>query len=248
MRAFYVELLDPDETPWQPREPQPATLAVLLTEADYDMADGDPYRLSVQRYNQSSGSWEETQTVVDLPWLRVPVTTDALGLFATVAVDDEEDRRSPAATAAEIPTSQPSDRAAAGGAVSISLAGTASVATSTPVELGATFEAPAPSVPPANDSPPTHTPSPTLPPTSVPTTSPTASPTQTPVSVPLITQTPTATPTPDRYSSPDRNTSRYSDSSLYIYAHPHLYDYPDAHACPQISTVHKRAASPFQGR
>ena len=114
MRAFYVALLAPDKTLWQPREPQPATLAVLLTEADYDMADGDPYRLSVQRYNQSSASWEETQTVVDLPWLRVPVTTDALGLFATVAVDDEEDRGSPAATPVEIPPSQPSDLAATG--------------------------------------------------------------------------------------------------------------------------------------
>ena len=202
MRAFYIALLAPDKTHWQPREPQPATLAILLTEADYDLADGDPYRLSVQRYNQSSGSWEETQAVVDLPWLRVPVTTDALGLFATVAVDDEEDLRSPAATAVEIPTSQPSDLAAAGGAVSISLAGTASAATSTPVELGATFEAPAPSVPSANDSPPTHTPSPTLPPISVTTTSPTPAPTQTPVSDPPLTPTPTSTPTPTATLAP----------------------------------------------
>ena len=190
MRAFYIALLAPDKTPWQPREPQPATLAILLTEADYDMADGDPYRLSVQRYNQSSGSWEETQAVVDLPWLRVPVTTGALGLFATVAVEGEEERRSPTATAVEIPTSQPSDLAAAGGAVSISLAGTTSVATSTPVELGPKFEAQTPSVPSDKTYIPTHTPGPTLPPTSVTTTS------QTPASDPLLTPTPTATLTP----------------------------------------------------
>lgn len=231
MRAFYIALLAPDKTPWQPREPQPATLAILLTEADYDLADGDPYRLSVRRYNQSSGSWEETQAVVDLPWLRVPVRTDALGLFATVAIDDEEDRRSPAATAVEIPTSQPSDLAAAGGAVSISLAGTASAATSTPVELGATFEAPVPSVPSANDSPPTHTPSPTLLPTSVTTTSPTPAPTQTPVSDPPLTPTPTATlaptstpattPTPASTSTPTFTpTSMITQTPAPVPKHP----------------------------
>ena len=202
MRAFYIALLAPDKTPWQPREPQPATLEVLLTEADYDMADGDPYRLSVQRYNQSSGSWEETQAVVDLPWLRVPVTTDALGLFATVAVGDEEDRRSPAATGVEIPTSQPSDLAAAGGEVSISLAGTAAAATSTPVELGPKFEAQTPSVPSDKAYIPTHTPSPILLPTSVPMTSPIPAPTQTPVSDPLLTPEPTATPTPTATLAP----------------------------------------------
>ena len=198
MRAFYVALLAPDKTPWQPREPQPATLAVLLTEADYDMADGDPYRLSVQRYDQSSASWEETQTVVDLPWLRVPVTTDALGLFATVAVDDEEDRRSPAATPVEAPPSQPSDRAAAKGAVSVSLAGAAAIATSNPVELDPTLEAQTPSVPSAKADIPTHTPVLTLPPTAIPMTSPTATPTQTPVYDPPLRPTPAAilTPTP----------------------------------------------------
>ena len=196
MRVFYVALLAPDKTPWQPPEPQPATLAVLLTEADYDMADGDPYRLSVQRYNQSSASWEETQTVVDLPWLRVPVTTDALGLFATVAVDDEEDRGSPAATPVEIPPSQPPDHAAAGGPVSISSVGDAAVATYTPSALGASFEAQTPSVPSDKAHIPTHTPSPTPPPTSVPMTSPTPDPTQTPVSASLLAPTPAATPTP----------------------------------------------------
>ena len=76
--------------------PYPATINVLLTEQDLVVAGGDPYRLVVRRYDETASAWKSTPSSVDLPWLRVETTTDALGLFATMAVfadEGQDDRR-----------------------------------------------------------------------------------------------------------------------------------------------------------
>ena len=107
IRAFYVALHAPGGATWQPHSPEPATLEVRLTERDYELADGDPHRLVVQRYNYSSQVWEEAPTSLDLPWLRIHTTTDALGLFATT-IRLEEDTGGPVAALTEVrPASLP---------------------------------------------------------------------------------------------------------------------------------------------
>ena len=76
--------------------PYPVTINVLLTEQDLVVAGGDPYRLVVRCYDETASAWKSTSSSVDLPWLRVETTTDALGLFATMAAFADEgqgDRR-----------------------------------------------------------------------------------------------------------------------------------------------------------
>ena len=102
IRAFYVALHNPDGTPWKGHAPEAATLAMRLTEQDYTLIEGDPYRLVVQRYNESAQLWEEAPTSLDLPWLRVHITTDTLGLFATT-VAAGADAEIPAALSTERP-------------------------------------------------------------------------------------------------------------------------------------------------
>ena len=70
--------------------PYPATINVLLTEQDLEVAGGDPYRLVVKRYDETASAWKSTATSVDLPWLRIETTTDALGLFATMSAFEDE--------------------------------------------------------------------------------------------------------------------------------------------------------------
>ena len=91
IRAFYIALHNPHGMPGQSPPAEYATLQVRLTERDYDAAGGDPFRLTIRRYDEAAQAWEEPYAALDLPWLRVHVTTDALGLFAIAVMTDVAD-------------------------------------------------------------------------------------------------------------------------------------------------------------
>ena len=95
IRAFYIALHNPYGMPGQSLPSEYATLQVRLTERDYDAAGGDPFRLTVRRYNEGAQAWEEPYAALDLPWLRVHVTTDALGLFVVAVMPDVADNIQP---------------------------------------------------------------------------------------------------------------------------------------------------------
>ena len=181
-RAFYVALHAHDGAAWQSHSPKPATLEVRLTEHDYELADGDPHRLVVQRYNYASQVWEEIPASLDLPWLRVQVTTDALGLFVTT-VELEENTGAPAAVIKE-------DLPAKVNAVSISAFGQSPVSAPTIEYQRTVREIPTPTV----------TPSPM--PTQVPTSNRTSTPAVTPTPALAIAPTLPSTPTPRATSEP----------------------------------------------
>ena len=183
-----------------------------LTEHDYELADGDPYRLVVQRYNYASQVWEETPASLDLPWLRVHVTTDALGLFVTT-VRLEENTGDPAAVMTEDPppttkaisilaiTKTPVSASASGPQNAVRETPTPTVTPSpTPTQAPTPARAPTPAFTPEPAPAVVPTPTPAPPPMETPT--PTATPI--PTLVPTLTPTPTPTPTPTVTPVPGR--------------------------------------------
>ena len=174
IRAFYLALHTPKGTPWQPRPPVSATIAIRLTEKDYHLADGNPYRLVVQRYNDSEQAWEKPLISLDLPWLRVHVTTDALGLFTTTASTAASGR----APVVELPPG-PSP-------------------TAVPATELISRSFPTPTLPPTPAEAPPPAPAPTLAPTPTrtPVPTPTPTPAPTPPRAPGPAPPPTRTPIP----------------------------------------------------
>ena len=161
-------------------------MEVLLTERDFNLADGDPYRLVVQRYNHSTQTWEQSPTSLDLPWIRVHVTIDALGLFVTTVKLEDKPSDPVAATAGYPPTPTKG--------TSISLVEDSPVYTPTSEPRSAARETPAPTATPAPIHP---TPSPVsiATPSFTPEPAPTVAPTPTQMLAPTATPTPTASPT-----------------------------------------------------
>ena len=187
-RAFYVSLQASDGTAWIPQKPEPATLEVRLTGSDFNLASGDPHRLVVQRYNQATQNWERTPTSLDLPWIRVYVTTDALGLFvATIKVEDK-----PSDPVAAMTEGPPAPTKAA----SLSPVRISPVFTPTSTPRSAVREAPTLTPTPTPLPPPARAPVPVATPEFTPEPAPTVAP------APAFTLTPTATPTPTATSAP----------------------------------------------
>ena len=197
-RAFYVALHAPDGAAWHPHSSEPATLEVRLTEHDYELADGDPHRLVVQRYNYSSQVWEETPASLDLPWLRVYVTTDALGLFVTTVKLEESTGDSSAVITEYLPAKV--------NAVSISAVAQSPVSAPTIAYQRAVREIPTPTVTPSpkpSQAPtPTRTPTPAVTPIPTLTVAPTSTSAPTPTATPEPTLAPTLTPTPTAVPTP----------------------------------------------
>ena len=199
-RVFRIDLLDPAGMFLRHPPAYPATIAVLLTTQDFLLADGDPFRLTVQRYDEPESGWKETPYSVDLPWLRVETTTDALGIFATTAIAEDSRGRSqegyPNVSNGELSDIRPF--AAQAGPLSPNL----------PVPVSSPTEAPKPIptlvVPPI--SRPTPTPTPTATQEPIPTPSPLPLPTASPLPKPglglIATASLASTPTPTVPATP----------------------------------------------
>ena len=165
--------------------PYPATINVLLTEQDLVVAGGDPYRLVVRRYDETASAWKSTPSSVDLPWLRVETTTDALGLFATMAVfadEGQDDRRG------EYGAGRKEKAGYELAGIRPLMAETVVPSSDTPAPVSLPTETPRPQ--PVAVSPPV--PTPTLTPT------PTPTPTRKPTPTPTLTPTPSPSPTIER--------------------------------------------------
>ena len=192
-RSFYVALQAPGGAAWQPPSLEPVTLAVRLTERDYDLADGDPHRLVVQRYDDAKQVWEEAPTLLDIPWLRVHVTTDSLGLFATT-IKLKDDVANPAAASTEVLPSPLPSIPARSQAVPVSPVTQTPVSTPAGGPRRAAGETPTPTVIPSPMPPPTPTPDQPSTPAVALTAALTVAPVSTPE--PTIAPTPTSTLTP----------------------------------------------------
>ena len=64
----------------------PATLKVHLSEWDLLIANGDPYRLAILRYDEDSSEWKPAPTSLDLPWIRAEMNLSPHGHFALAAL------------------------------------------------------------------------------------------------------------------------------------------------------------------
>ena len=82
-RYFHLAAFGRHGRPWRDSNSFPATVAVLLGQQDLEIAEGDPFRLVLQRYDEIESSWKLAPSSLDLPWLRVEVTLNELGLFAS---------------------------------------------------------------------------------------------------------------------------------------------------------------------
>ena len=225
IRMFRITMSGPGKSRGLDPGPYAATITVLLSQKDFLLTEGDPYRLVVQRYDESASAWKETPSSVDLPWLRVETTTDALGLFAATAAIAEEsanDRKEKHLTRSgrEFDAVGPTDpekgasRTAVPMAVFSSSGVPRAVLEAVPPPASAQIPTPTPtatravtsSLRPATVQNPSPAPVPatthvlastsTPTATATPTHTPTATATATPSPTPTATATPSATPTP----------------------------------------------------
>ena len=78
-----------DGIPLKEAAADPATVSVRLDKRALEAANGNPFQLSILRYDAFISSWVPTPSSVDLPWLRAKITLDSLGLFAMAANEDQ---------------------------------------------------------------------------------------------------------------------------------------------------------------
>ena len=94
-RVFRISAFDRKGEAVGDKPPYLATLDVLLNELDLILADGDPYRLAIHRFDEMTASWGIVPSTVDLPWLRAEIVLESTGLYLTAATPNEReiDRR-----------------------------------------------------------------------------------------------------------------------------------------------------------
>ena len=192
IRFFRISVYGPEGRLWLGRSPLPATISMLLNQRDHLIADGDPFRFVVQRYDETSSSWTLVPSSLDLPWIRAKVNIYALGLFTTVAILDEGEidqrNKSPA-------------NASRGGALRIehiTPLGREGPSPAAPIPVSSPTETPRPRPSPmVRHLTPTVTPTPTA----VPTSPPAATATRTPTLIPPPSPVPSPPPTPDPTST-----------------------------------------------
>ena len=87
-RLFRVLAYGPDGGLFQGRGTNAVTISVKLTEQGSPGFLRDPFGVTVQRYDETSATWARASYSLDLPWLRIEATLDALGAFAIWASSD----------------------------------------------------------------------------------------------------------------------------------------------------------------
>ena len=81
-RLFRVYAYEPDGSLFSRQETHAATISVRLPEPESPGFLGDPFGVVVLRYDDAAATWRRVSYSLDLPWLRIEATLDALGAFA----------------------------------------------------------------------------------------------------------------------------------------------------------------------